>query len=82
MNTNLILDLTPQKEITWGCIWESRWPVVKTPTIISNNLYDILVCDGRNMNENPVEIFTIKHGNFRNKYENKFISCHPQNIIE
>jgi hypothetical protein len=23
-NINLILDVTPQKEITWGCIW--RWP--------------------------------------------------------
>jgi hypothetical protein len=25
-NINLILDLTPQKEITWGCIWRTRWP--------------------------------------------------------
>ena len=36
-NTNLILDVTPLKEITWGCIWRTRWQVVKTPTIISNN---------------------------------------------
>ena len=34
---NLILDVTPQKEITWGCIWRTRWHVVKIPTIISNN---------------------------------------------
>jgi len=34
---NLILDVTPQKDITWGCIWKMRWQVVKTPTIISNN---------------------------------------------
>ena len=25
-NINLILDVTPQKEITWGCIWRTRWP--------------------------------------------------------
>ena len=36
-NINLILYVTPQKEITWGCIWRMRWQVVKTPTIISNN---------------------------------------------
>ena len=36
-NINLILDVTPQKEITWGCIWRTRRQVVKTPTIISNN---------------------------------------------
>ena len=36
-NLNLILDVTPQKEITWGCIWWTRWQVVKTRTIISNN---------------------------------------------
>ena len=36
-NINLILDVTPQKEITWGCIWRRKWQVVKTPTIISNN---------------------------------------------
>jgi len=36
-NINLILYVTPQKEITWGCIWRTRWQVVKTPTIISNN---------------------------------------------
>ena len=36
-NINLILDVTPQKEITWGCIWRTRWQVVKTPTIIANN---------------------------------------------
>ena len=36
-NINLILDVTPQKEITWGCIWRTRWQVVKTLTIISNN---------------------------------------------
>ena len=36
-NINLILDVTPQKEITWGYIWRTRWQVVKTPTIISNN---------------------------------------------
>jgi len=32
-----MLDITPQKEITWGCIWRTRWQVVTTPTIISNN---------------------------------------------
>ena len=36
-NINLILDVTPQKEIAWGCIWRTRWQVVKTPTIISNH---------------------------------------------
>jgi len=36
-NINPILDVTPQKEITWGCIWRTRWQVVKTLTIISNN---------------------------------------------
>ena len=36
-NINLILDVTLQKEITWGCIWRTRWEVVKTPTIISND---------------------------------------------
>jgi len=36
-NINLILDVTPLKEITWGCTWRMRWQVVKTPTIISNN---------------------------------------------
>ena len=36
-NINLILDVTPWKEITWGCIWRMRWQVVETPTIISNN---------------------------------------------
>jgi len=25
-NINLILNITPQKEITWGCIWRMRWP--------------------------------------------------------
>jgi len=34
---NLILDVNPYREITWGCIWRARWQVVKTPTIISNN---------------------------------------------
>jgi hypothetical protein len=34
-NINLILDITPQKEITWGYIWRTRWQVVKTLTIIS-----------------------------------------------
>ena len=24
-NINLILDVTPQKEMTWGCIWRTRW---------------------------------------------------------
>jgi len=32
-NINLILDVTPKKEITWGCVWGMRWQVVKTPTI-------------------------------------------------
>jgi len=36
-NINLILDVTPLKEITWGCIWRTEWQVVKTPKIISNN---------------------------------------------
>jgi len=36
-NINLILDVTPQKELTWGCIWRTICQVVKTPTIISNN---------------------------------------------
>jgi len=36
-NINLILDVTPYKEITWGCVWRTRWQVVKTPTIILNN---------------------------------------------
>ena len=36
-NIILILDATPQKEITWGFIWRTRWQVVKTPTIVSNN---------------------------------------------
>jgi hypothetical protein len=25
-NINLIPDVTPSKEITWGCIWRTRWP--------------------------------------------------------
>jgi len=37
-NINLILDVTTQKEIAWGCIWRVTWPVVKIPTVISNNL--------------------------------------------
>jgi len=46
-NINLILDITPQKEITWGCIWRTRWQVVKTPTIISNNpVYHVRLKDG------------------------------------
>jgi len=36
-NMNLILDVTPQKEITGGYIWRTKWQVVKTPTVISNN---------------------------------------------
>ena len=36
-NINLTLDVTPQKEITWGCIWGTMWQVVKTRTIFSNN---------------------------------------------
>ena len=36
-NINPILDVTPQKEITWACMWRTRWQVVKTPTIVSNN---------------------------------------------
>ena len=33
-NIILILDVTPQKEITWGCIWSV---LCMTPTIILNN---------------------------------------------
>ena len=33
-NINLILDVTPQKEITWGCIWSVLYMI---PTIILNN---------------------------------------------
>ena len=29
-NINLILDGTSQNEITWGCVWRTRWQVVKT----------------------------------------------------
>ena len=36
-NINLILDVTPQKEIAWGCILRTRWQVVNTPTTISND---------------------------------------------
>ena len=35
-NINLTLDVTPYKEITWVCIWRTKWQIVKTPTIISN----------------------------------------------
>jgi len=28
-NINLILDITPQKEIAWGCIWRTRWQLLK-----------------------------------------------------
>jgi hypothetical protein len=24
-NINVILDVTPYKEMTWGCIWRTRW---------------------------------------------------------
>jgi hypothetical protein len=25
-NINLVLDVTPKKEIAWGYIWRKRWP--------------------------------------------------------
>jgi len=28
-NINLILDVTPKKDITWGCIWRTRWQLLK-----------------------------------------------------
>jgi len=45
-NIKLILDVTPWKEITWGCIWRTRWQVVKTQTVISNNsvFYVLTAC--------------------------------------
>ena len=42
-NINLILDVTTQTEITWGCIWRTRLQVVKTSTNFSVTLY--LSCD-------------------------------------
>ena len=38
-NINLIIDVTPLKEITWGCIWSV---LCMTPTIILNNPVFIL----------------------------------------
>ena len=28
-NINLILDATTQKELTWGCVWRTRWQLLK-----------------------------------------------------
>ena len=40
-NINVIFDLTPQKEITWGCIWSV---MCMNPTIILNNpVYIVLL---------------------------------------
>jgi len=30
-NINLILDITPYKEVTWGFIWKTSWQLLKPP---------------------------------------------------
>jgi hypothetical protein len=38
-NINLILDVTLLREITWGCIWRTRWQLLKHQQSFRITLY-------------------------------------------